>query len=65
MLQEGYLDIYVWENNWKETDDFFYDNPEIAEKFGLVTCLDGEVIGFVTWDPRNRSCRAGIRNSFL
>ena len=33
---------------------FFYDNPEIAEKYGLVTCIDGEPIGFVTWDPRNR-----------
>ena len=33
---------------------FFYDNPEIAEKYGLVTCIDGEPAGFVTWDPRNR-----------
>ena len=23
-----------WDNNWKESDDFFYDNPEIAEKYG-------------------------------
>ena len=37
-----------------DADDFFYDNPDIAEKYGLVTCLDGEPIGFVTWDPRNR-----------
>lgn len=34
----------IWENNWKESDDFFYDNPEIAEKYGLVTCVDGEPI---------------------
>ena len=34
-------------------NDFFYDNPEIADKYGLVTCIDGEPIGFVTWDPRN------------
>ena len=44
----------IWDTNWKETDDFFYDNPEIADKYGLVTCIDGEPIGFVTWDPRNR-----------
>ncbi|MBQ9332850.1 MAG: GNAT family N-acetyltransferase [Lachnospiraceae bacterium] len=44
----------IWEDNWKESDEFFYDNPEIAEKYGLVTCVDGEPIGFVTWDPRNR-----------
>ena len=23
-------------------------------KCGQVTCVDGEPIGFVTWDPRNR-----------
>ena len=44
----------IWNANWKETDDFFYDNPEIADKYGLVTCLAGEAIGFVTWDPRKR-----------
>ena len=44
----------IWDADWKETDDFFYDNPEIAGKYGLVTCLDGEPIGFVTWDPRHR-----------
>ena len=44
----------IWDTNWKETDDFFYDNPDIADRYGLVTCLDGEPIGFVTWDPRNR-----------
>ena len=44
----------IWDANWKETDDFFYDHPEIADRYGLVTCLDGEPIGFVTWDPRNR-----------
>ena len=37
---------------------FFYDNPEIAEKYGLVTCIDGEPAGFVTWDPRNSNLAA-------
>ena len=44
----------IWDGNWKETDDFFYDHPDIADRYGLVTCLDGDPIGFVTWDPRNR-----------
>ena len=44
----------IWDQNWKESDDFFYDHPDLAEKYGLVTCLDGEPIGFVTWDPRHR-----------
>lgn len=44
----------IWDTNRKETDAFFYDHPEIADKYALVTCLDGEPIGFVSWDPRNR-----------
>ena len=44
----------IWDRNWKESDDFFYDHPDIADKYGLVSCLDGNPIGFVTWDPRNR-----------
>ena len=28
--------------------------PGIADQYSLVTCLDGEPIGFVTWDPRHR-----------
>ena len=44
----------IWDTDWKESDDFFYDNPDIADQYGLVTCLDGQPIGFVTWDPRNR-----------
>ena len=44
----------IWDADWKETDDFFYDNPEIADRYSLVTCLDGKPIGFVTWDPRHR-----------
>ncbi len=44
----------IWDANWRESDDFFYDHPGIAEKYGLVTCLDGEPIGFVTWEPRNQ-----------
>ncbi len=43
----------VWDQNWHESDDFFYDNPNIADKYGLVTCVDGVPIGFVTWDPRH------------
>ncbi|MBE5783403.1 MAG: GNAT family N-acetyltransferase [Clostridiales bacterium] len=43
----------VWQENWQESDAFFYDNPEIADRYGLVTCIDGYPIGFVTWDPRN------------
>ena len=31
----------IWDANWKETDDFFCNHPEIADKYALVTCLEG------------------------
>lgn len=41
LLQDAYSfdprNKEIWDVNWHESDDFFYDNP----------------IGFVTWDPRN------------
>lgn len=39
--------------DWKEFDDFFYDNLEIADRFGFITTLDGNPIGHISWDPRN------------
>ncbi len=52
ILQDAYAydarNKEIWEKNWKESDDFFYDNPDIAEKYGLVSCIAGEAIGFVT-----------------
>lgn len=43
-----------WDENWKQSDDFFFDNPDIADKYGFITCYKGEPIGFICWDPRNR-----------
>ena len=43
-----------WDENWRESDEFFFDHPEIADKYGFVTCFRGEPIGFICWDPRNR-----------
>ena len=37
----------------QEFDAFFYDNPHIADFSGFMTALDGEPIGFVSWDPRH------------
>ena len=41
-----------WQKQWQEFDDFFYDNPQIAEKYGFITVLADKPIGFVSWDPR-------------
>ena len=43
-----------WHDDWKTYDDFFYDNPYIAENFGFITVLDGTPIGHISWDPRKR-----------
>lgn len=43
-----------WIAQWREFDDFFYDNPQIADSCGFITVLDDEPIGFVSWDPRHR-----------
>ena len=36
ILQDAYSfdarNKQIWDRNWKESDDFFYDNPGIADK---------------------------------
>ena len=58
MLADAYSSDPRWaaENSgdWKAFDGFFFDNPAIAERYGFVTTVDGEPVGFVTWDPRHR-----------
>ncbi|MFI3177896.1 MAG: GNAT family N-acetyltransferase [Eubacteriales bacterium] len=44
--------LELWETDWKEFDDFFYDNLCIADTCGFITMLDGEPIGMASWDPR-------------
>lgn len=44
-----------WNNMWKEYDNFFYQNIDnIADKYGFVTVVDGNPVGHISWDPRNR-----------
>ena len=56
LLKDGYSFepkfAYYWQQQWQEFDDFFYDNPQIADKYGFITVLNGEPIGLVSWDPR-------------
>ena len=44
----------TWDTSWKEYDDFFYDNLDKIDKYGLITVLDGVPIGHISWDPRHR-----------
>ena len=64
LLQDAYSydarNQKIWDLNWKETDDFIYDNTKIADKYGMTTCIDGYPIGLIIWDPRNRPERVEI-----
>ena len=58
MLADAYSFDPRWaakyRDEWRSFDDFFFDDPAIAEKYGFVTTVDGEPVGFITWDPRHR-----------
>ena len=51
--------------NWLETDDFFFDNLHIADKYAFITTLNDEVIGFAVWDPRNMPEHAEIGHNCI
>lgn len=53
------------DNKWIEFDNFFYDHPNIAEKCGFVTVLDGKPIGHISWDPRNLPAYAVIGHNCI
>lgn len=57
LLKDGYSFEprfeYNWHDQWQKFDDFFYDNPRIADFSGFMTVLEGKPIGFVSWDPTN------------
>ena len=42
-----------WYSNWQVCDNFSFDNLQIVDKYGFITTLNNEAIGFVLWDPRN------------
>jgi ribosomal protein S18 acetylase RimI-like enzyme len=56
LLKDAYSFDHRYEQNcstdWQAFDDFFYDNLQIADKYGFITTLNDEAIGFISWDPR-------------
>ena len=58
MLADAYAFDPRWaagqQEEWRKFDDFFFDTPAIAVKYGFVTTVDGEPVGFISWDPRHR-----------
>lgn len=69
LLQDAYsFDPHYaqyWQANWRDTDDFLFSNPSIAEKYSFVTALHGEPIGFIVWDPRNLPSYAVIGHNCI
>ena len=69
LLKEGYSFEPRFERDcldqWREFDDFFYDNPHIAEISGFMTVLGGIPIGFVTWNPTNLPASAEIGHNCI
>lgn len=57
LLLDGYSfdDRYrkCFEQDWIEFDNFFFDNLNIADKYGFITVLEDTPIGHISWDPRN------------
>ena len=57
LLKDGYSFESRYEmdcmTNWKEWDDFFYNNLQIADECGFITTLNDTPIGFICWDPRH------------
>ncbi|MDD3335573.1 MAG: GNAT family N-acetyltransferase [Eubacteriales bacterium] len=41
-----------WQRDWYDFDAFFYDHPEIADRYGFISTLNGQPIGLASWDPR-------------
>ncbi|OKP88412.1 N-acetyltransferase [Paenibacillus sp. P32E] len=54
-----------YSSDWQDFDNFFFDHLEIADTYGLITTLNDEAIGFVSWDPRNMPQYAEIGHNCI
>jgi GNAT superfamily N-acetyltransferase len=52
LLAEGRLSAMQPSRKWPAFDGQVFDNPDTVGKSVFVTCVDGRVIGFASWDPR-------------
>ncbi len=54
-----------WSADWREFDNFFFDNPHIADQCGFITTFAGEAAGFASWDPRHRPAHVAIGHNCI
>ena len=60
LLRESYADLLdarpdlaeEYKANWKKADDDTFDNPNSIGRCVLISTLNNEPVGFVSWDPR-------------
>lgn len=43
--------IELFDNSFKECDNFFYSNPKIANEYGFIIVEDGILIAQISWNP--------------
>ncbi|QDR82434.1 GNAT family N-acetyltransferase [Sporomusa termitida] len=54
-----------YNSDWQVFDNFFFGNLQIADKYGFITTLNEEAIGFISWDPRNMPKYAEIGHNCI
>ena len=49
-LEKEIKENYYWyhADSYYCIDDFFYDNPDIADKYGFITVLDDKPLGHIS-----------------
>ena len=61
MLKSAYAEILVddakhreqYLKDWQKFDDEVFNNPDTVGKCVRISFVDGEVVGFMSYDPRN------------
>ena len=51
-----------WDENWKQSDDFFFDNPTNSN---LVAPKNYESVGFVLHDQKENNDEAAFSGDYL
>ena len=49
--KQEFQQLYI--ENWKGTDNETFNNPDTIGRYTLFSYIDNQLIGFITWDPRN------------
>ena len=68
MLKESYREWSEydrWVNQWIAYDAEIFEHPDTVGRCGFATRTGGNLIGFMSWDPRSRPCATIGHNCIL